>query len=165
MNPQHISGMSTNLADRQTLTLFKAALIAFGRCRAVLLPLTYGGLMNVIRKRGIVPYLVYPLILLMIVLVISTPANAQDSPGDAITGAIVSSSTNSFIVRTPAGQSYLFVFARDARRPATLALGTQVRVVSSPGSEPGVRIANVVTVVAAPSPDQVPQGDEVVIPA
>jgi hypothetical protein len=86
-------------------------------------------------------------IVIGVILIASTSAIAQ---GTTTTGAVVSSSTNTVTVMSTAGQYQLFVFNRDTRKPASLSVGTQVRVVSSPGNEPGVRVANEITVVQAP---------------
>ena len=79
-----------------------------------------------------------------VIVICSTSANAQ---GTTITGSVVSSSTNTVTVMSGGGQYQLFVFSRDTRKPASLPVGTQVRVVSSPGNEPGVRVASEITVV------------------
>src|SRR3954451_22587993 len=74
-------------------------------------------------------------------------AAAQD--GSSMTGTVVSSSRNTLVVRSDAGQYQLFVFERGATRPATLSAGNSVRITSTPGDDPGVRIASDVTVVEA----------------
>jgi len=84
-----------------------------------------------------------------IILIASTSAIAQ---GTTTTGAVVSSSPNTVTVMSEGGQYQLFAFNRDTRKPATLPVGTQVRVVSSPGNEPGVRFASEITAVQATEP-------------
>jgi hypothetical protein len=66
-------------------------------------------------------------------------AHAQDET--TITGTVVSSSRNTLTLRTAAGQYQLFVLRLAGPRPATLAAGTQVRVTSTAGDDPGVRVA------------------------
>jgi hypothetical protein len=83
------------------------------------------------------------------ILIASTSAIAQ---GTTTTGAVVSSSSNTVTVMNEGGQYQLFVFNRDTRKPASLPVGTQVRVVSSPGNEPGVRFASEINVVQATEP-------------
>jgi hypothetical protein len=84
------------------------------------------------------------IVVIAAILIASTSAIAQ---GTTTTGAVVSSSTNTVTVVSAGGQYQLFVFTRDTRKPASLPVGTQVRVVSSPGNEPGVRLASEITVV------------------
>jgi hypothetical protein len=85
-------------------------------------------------------------------MLISRPASGQDET--TLIGSVVSSTRNTLSVRSGTGPVQLYVFARNARRPATIPVGAQVRVVSSAGNEPGVRVANEVTVVEPPSPNQ-----------
>jgi opacity protein-like surface antigen len=75
-------------------------------------------------------------------------AAAQETGEDATTttGTIVSASRNTVTLRTGTNQYQLFIFDRDTNRPATLPVGSQARVVSSPGDEPGVRLASSITV-------------------
>jgi hypothetical protein len=84
-------------------------------------------------------------IVIGVILIGSTSAIAQGTT----TGAVVSSSTNTVTIMSAAGQYQLFVFNRDTRKPASLPVGTQVRVASSAGNEPGVRLANEITIVQA----------------
>src|SRR4051794_3871472 len=80
-----------------------------------------------------------------LLLAVAFSASAQDV--SSMTGTVVSSSRNTLVVRTDAGQYQLFVFERGAAGPATLSAGNSVRVTSTPGDDPGVRIASDVTVV------------------
>jgi hypothetical protein len=64
-----------------------------------------------------------------------------------ITGTVASSTRNTLVVRSAGGQHQLFVFDRDTTKPVTLPAGAQVRVVSSPGDEVGVRIAREVAIL------------------
>ena len=83
-------------------------------------------------------------------LIMSPPASAQDET--TVTGTVASSSRNTVTVRSATGQFQLFVFDRSTRKPATFAVGSQVRVISSPGDEPGVRVASEITVLEASNP-------------
>jgi len=67
-------------------------------------------------------------------LIMSPPATAQDET--TVTGTVASSSRNTVTVRSGTGQFQLFVFDRSTRKPATFAVGSQVRVISSPRSNP-----------------------------
>jgi hypothetical protein len=87
------------------------------------------------------------------------PARAQD----AVTGTVVSSTPNTLTISTGPDRVQLFVFARNVRKPATLATGSQVRVVSTAGSEPDVRVASEITVVPSANTNQA-GGDAAVIP-
>lgn len=81
-------------------------------------------------------------------LLIRTPlATAQDET--AITGTITSSSRNTLTVRTDSGRYQLFIIERTARKPATLAVDSPVRVSSVAGDEAGVRIATEITITNA----------------
>jgi hypothetical protein len=93
----------------------------------------------------------YWLVLTTLIL-ISRPAIAQDET--TLTGTVVSSTRNTLSVRSGTGRVQLFVFGRNARRPASIPVGTQVRVFSSPGNEPGVRVASEVTVVEQATPNE-----------
>jgi RNase P/RNase MRP subunit p29 len=90
------------------------------------------------------------IIALLAAILICFPAHAQDSNASdqtAFTGSVVSSTRNTLVVRNSAGQYQLFVFDRQIVRPSTPA-GTQVRVTSTAGDEPAVRIASAVTIVS-----------------
>jgi hypothetical protein len=67
----------------------------------------------------------------------------------AITGTVASSTRNTLVVRSAGGQHQLFVFDRDTTKPAALPAGSQVRVVSSPGEEVGVRIARHIAILTS----------------
>ena len=84
------------------------------------------------------------LVIFTSIFLCSVPAAAQDTTA---TGTAVSVTPNSMTVTSGTGQYQLYVFARNVRKPDNLTAGSQVRVVSSPGSEAGVRIANQITVV------------------
>jgi hypothetical protein len=65
-----------------------------------------------------------------------------------MTGTVVSSTRNTLVVRTDGNQYQLFTFESGANRPASLTAGSTVRVTSSAGDEPNVRIASDVAVVS-----------------
>lgn len=85
-------------------------------------------------------------------LLASPPASAQEET--TVTATVLSSSRNTLTVRTEAGRVQLFVMERSTRRPATLAAGSEVRITSSPGDDPAIRVASEVTVVRAASSGQ-----------
>ena len=92
-------------------------------------------------------------------LLVVSPASPQNASASSqreessLTGAVVSSTRNTLVVRGENGQFQLFVLERDTVKPRTLAIGSTVRVVSIPGDEAGVRVASEITIVtAAPTP-------------
>ena len=85
---------------------------------------------------------------------LTSAQNAAASPPEDSTfeGAVVSSTRSTIVVRGGEGQFRLFVLNRNAVRPATLPVGSQVRVTFGPGDEPDVWVAREVTLLqAAPS--------------
>lgn len=64
-----------------------------------------------------------------------------------MTGAVVSSTRNTLVVRGDDGRFQLFVFNGDTVKPRTVAVGSRVRVLSKPGEEAGMRVAGEITVV------------------
>ena len=69
------------------------------------------------------------------------------------TGTVVSVSPNTLVVRSDDSQFHLFVFDSYTQKPRSIGTGSTVRVDSMPGHEPGVRLAELVTVVQpAPAP-------------
>jgi hypothetical protein len=90
-----------------------------------------------------------PALAVMAALVTSASfAVAQEQSGSdsTTTGTVVSSSRNTLTLRSGNNQYQLFVFDRDTTKPATIPVGSQARVVSSPGDEPNVRVARSITV-------------------
>jgi hypothetical protein len=78
-----------------------------------------------------------------------TPARDVDER----TGTVVAVGSTTVVVRSESNQFNLFVLDRQTQRPKSISLGSVVRVRSRIGDEPGVRIAEVVTVVEpAPTP-------------
>jgi len=97
------------------------------------------------------------LVSLFTALVAIQPVKAQQpsqSGENTFTGTVASSTRNTLVVRSGSGQYQLFVFDRNTNKPASIPVGSQVRVISSPGGEEGTRIANDVTVVQAASSGQ-----------
>lgn len=69
-------------------------------------------------------------------------------------GTVASSARQTFVVRTPDNQFYLFTFNRYTNKPQSLAVGTRVRVESRPGADTGSRLATRVAVLEAAPSDQ-----------
>jgi hypothetical protein len=93
-----------------------------------------------------VRYVAHFVILLSLLLILSvSPAVAQVS--DAINGTVVHSARNSITVRTPDNQFIVFTFARRVSKPASVPVGSQVRVLSDFTTERGVRQATDITIV------------------
>jgi hypothetical protein len=77
----------------------------------------------------------------------STALGQEGTNETTLTGTVASSTRSTLVVRNANGQHQLFVFDRDTTRPALLPAGSQVRVVSIPGEELGVRVATEVAIV------------------
>jgi hypothetical protein len=88
-------------------------------------------------------------------LLVVSPASAQNaSPSsqrddNTLTGTVTSSTARTLVVRGEGGQYQLFVFDSDTVKPRVLTSGSTVRVTSTPGDEPGVRLASQITVLTA----------------
>lgn len=109
--------------------------------------------MNRIRKQQpLSGTLICGLTLLITLAITSWPATAQDEA--TLTGTVASSTRNTLTVRSGTGQFHLFVFERSTRKPATIPVGSRVRITSSPGEEPGVRMASDVTILETATPGQ-----------
>lgn len=67
-------------------------------------------------------------------------------------GTVVSTSRQTLVVRTNDNDFQLFVFDQNTTKPRTIAAGTRVRVVSTPGEQEGSRLANTITTLES-SPD------------
>ena len=118
--------------------------------------------MNIIRRSLPSSPLVCGFTVLTALLLMSPPAGAQDET--TITGTVASSSRDTLTVRTGTGQYQLFIIERSTRKPATLTLGSGVRVISSPGDEPGVRMALEITAIE-PSPQNQTAAGTPAVPA
>jgi hypothetical protein len=84
----------------------------------------------------------------------------QNSNQNTIEGTVVSSSRQTFVVRTEDSQFHLFVFNRYTSKPQSLTPGSRVRVVSTAGTETGTRLATRVAVLEAAPAGQRPAGSE-----
>ncbi len=88
-------------------------------------------------------------------LLVASPARPQNVSAasqreeSALTGAVVSSTRNTLVVRGENGQFQLFVFDRYTVKPRTLTVGSTVRVISTPGDEAGVNVAKEITTLKA----------------
>jgi hypothetical protein len=80
----------------------------------------------------------------------STPGLAQEPEQTTMTGTVVSSGRNTIVIRTEAGQFRLFTLDRNTAKPAAIANGSEVQVISSPTDDPAVRHADVVNVTRQP---------------
>lgn len=98
-------------------------------------------------------------------VLLSMPAHAQESQLVTITGAVNSLTPNTMIVKAEDGLFRLYSFDRHTTKPATIPIGSRVRVMSHPSGDAGFRIAYVVTVLRVgpaptdatpPEPDIVP---------
>src|SRR6185312_7955568 len=103
----------------------------------------------------------YPLCLLIAFSLLSISAPSQESTTSTqvqnestIEGTVASSARQTFVVRTPDNQFYLFTFNRYTNKPQSLAVGTRVRVESRPGADTGSRLATRVAVLEAAPNDQ-----------
>ena len=96
--------------------------------------------------------MIFAAAVLLALVISSIPAYAQDE--STITGTVVSATRNTMTIRTSNGMSQLFIFPGDGRRPSNITVGSQVRVVSTPGNEPGIRVASQVTPVQGAAAQQ-----------
>lgn len=74
----------------------------------------------------------------------SQDSQAQDQ--SSVEGTVVSSSRNTFVVRSDDNQFHLFTFDGNTKKPRSLPVGSQVRVKSDEGDQPNARHATDVTV-------------------
>jgi hypothetical protein len=105
---------------------------------------------------------------LIATFLVATPATPQGATAreeSTLTGTVASSSRNTMVLRDENDRYQLFVFDRYTTKPATVAVGSRVRVVSIPGEEAGVRVARQITVLEA-GPAQKPgaQAEQPVVP-
>jgi len=98
-------------------------------------------------------------------LFLSMPVQAQESQLETLTGTVSSLTRNTMLVKAQDGLFKLFSFDRNTTKPATIPLGSQVRVISYPSGDAGFRIAYLITILRAgpapagaipPEPDVVP---------
>jgi hypothetical protein len=103
--------------------------------------------MNIVRSLRLQGWLAIALAVAATFVTTSTALGEEETNLTTFTGAVASSTRNTLVIRNSAGRHQLFVFDRDTTRPASLPVGSQVRVVSAPGEELGVRVAPEVAVV------------------
>lgn len=91
--------------------------------------------------------------LLFACALLSLPAYSQQNDSSSqsqnqttVEGTVVASSHVTFVVRSDDNQFHVFTFDRNTNKPRTIAVGTQVRVVSNEGEHQGARYATDVTV-------------------
>ena len=81
--------------------------------------------------------------------------SSQPQSENTIEGTVVTSTRDTLVVRTRDNQFHLFVFDRDTIKPRSVAIGSRVSVVWTPGEEEGGKLASTVTMLeAAPKPQQ-----------
>ncbi len=95
--------------------------------------------------RGLKCFAVFLTVLFLALMLSVSPALAQIS--NAVNGTVVNSSHNSITVRTADNQFIVFSFARGVRKPTTVPVGSQVRVVANFTEEQGVRQATDIMIV------------------
>ena len=98
---------------------------------------------------------------LAVLLFTARPANAQEGGGTS-TGSVVSTSRNTLTIRTADGQYQLYVLDRTTKKPATIPIGSQVRITSSQDED--VRYASEVVVTQQPSSGTTANASSPVIP-
>lgn len=111
---------------------------------------------------------------LILMLFLPSAAMAQEPREETdetstTTGTVSISSPTTLVVRGESGRYQVFVFGRGAVKPTSIATGSRVRIVSTPGAERGVRVASRVTVTSAPAAGgtatgAAAAGDEDVVP-
>lgn len=92
-------------------------------------------------------------VLLASFLFVSLPVLAQNSSQTTMTGTVVQYSKSTLVVKGEGDQYRLFVFDRNTAKPATVATGARVRVISTQTEDPEVRLA---VLVAAEPPASAP---------
>ena len=100
-------------------------------------------MINVFRKHPRCGLLTSCLALLTVLGAAAPLAVAQDEV--TTTGTVASVSRSTLTIRDSSGHYQLFVTDSNTRKPAQLPLGSSVRVTSTAGDEPGVRVASVVS--------------------
>jgi hypothetical protein len=92
-------------------------------------------------------------------LILAPPATSQTTPPDShdertVSGTVVSSSTNTLVIKTEAGAYQMYIFDQYTIKPNTLTAGALVQVRSTPSSDPGLRVATVVMLAVLSSTGQ-----------
>jgi hypothetical protein len=75
--------------------------------------------------------------------------SSQPNSENTIEGTVVTSTRDTLVVRTQDNQFHLFVFDRDTVKPRSVATGSRVSVMWTPGEEEGVKLASTVTMLEA----------------
>lgn len=89
----------------------------------------------------------------------------QDDDTTTTMGTVSISTPTTLVVRGENGRYQVFVYGRNATGPRSVAVGSRVRVLSTPGAERGVRVASRITVTSPPrTGDAAATGDEDVVP-
>jgi len=88
---------------------------------------------------------VWAVSVLLISLFVTVPAEAQETQQTTTTGIVTSVTRTTLLLRTEDNQFRLFTIDRNTTKPTNLPIGSTVDVRSSPTDDPGVRLANVVT--------------------
>ena len=68
--------------------------------------------------------------------------SSQPNSENTIEGTVVTSTRDTLVVRTQDNQFHLFVFDRDTVKPRSVATGSRVSVMWTPGEEEGVKLAS-----------------------
>lgn len=81
----------------------------------------------------------------------TTNSPVADGQETTITGTVSSATRDTIVVRTDSGTYQLFVFEDGAIKKGSIAVGSPIKVISTPGTEPGVRVASYVE-ASGPTP-------------
>ena len=90
---------------------------------------------------------------LAVFLMTAVPAFAQEEES-TFAGTVASTSRNTLTVRSSSGRYQLFVYDHGTTKPASLPIGSPVRVTWTAGDDPGVRVANEVTITSGATTTQ-----------
>jgi hypothetical protein len=116
-------------------------------------------------KSGACSFTIVTLMVFLIPGIAVAQDNSRDEETITTTGTVSISTPTTLVVRGENGRHQVFVYGRDANRPASISTGSGVRVVSRPGAEPGVRLASRVTVTSPPrAADATTAADDDVVP-
>jgi hypothetical protein len=89
--------------------------------------------------------------LLLSITTATAQTNTLDEDRTTTVGTVSVSTPSTLVVRNESGRYQVFVFHRTAERPGVIPVGSRVRIVSTPGAEPGSRVARRV-VIAGEAP-------------
>lgn len=96
---------------------------------------------------------------------VAVPQDSSASSNETtMEGTVVASTHQTLTVRTPENQFQLFVFNRYTSKPASVALGSRVSVVSVPSGDSGSRLATRIEVLEKPATQQSSARDAAPIP-